>query len=71
MGVNEFGVVIGNEAVFTKEGQGPPALLGMDMLRLALERSKTALEAVEHIVYFIKTYGQGVNVDIQKFKVSQ
>ncbi|MDO6354309.1 hypothetical protein Q3V94_04325 [Caloramator sp. CAR-1] len=59
MGVNEFGVVIGNEAVFTKEGQGPPALLGMDMLRLALERSKTALEAVEHIVYFIKTYGQG------------
>ncbi|KRQ86911.1 Peptidase family C69 [Caloramator mitchellensis] len=59
MGVNEFGVVIGNEAVFTKEKQGPPALLGMDILRLALERSKSSLEAVEHIIYCIKTYGQG------------
>lgn len=59
MGVNEYGVVIGNEAVFTKEKQGPPALLGMDILRLALERSKTAAEALAYIVYFIKTYGQG------------
>ncbi|SHF19117.1 peptidase U34 [Caloramator proteoclasticus] len=59
MGVNEFGVVIGNEAVFTKQKQGPPALLGMDILRLSLERSKTAVEALGYIVYFIKTYGQG------------
>lgn len=59
MGVNEYGVVIGNEAVFTKEKQGPPALLGMDILRLSLERSKTAIEALGYIVYFIKTYGQG------------
>lgn len=59
MGVNEFGVVIGNEAVFTNQRQGPPALLGMDILRLALERSKTAREAVDNIVYFIERYGQG------------
>lgn len=59
MGVNEYGVVIGNEAVFTKEKQGDVALLGMDVLRLALERSKTAVEALAYIVYFIKTYGQG------------
>lgn len=59
MGVNEYGVVIGNEAVFTKEKLGIEALLGMDILRLALERSKTAIEALENIVYFIKNYGQG------------
>ncbi len=59
MGVNENGVVIGNEAVFTKERQGPPALLGMDILRLALERSKTAKEAVDNIIYLIEHYGQG------------
>lgn len=40
MGANEHDVVIGNEAVFSKlpADQLPPALLGMDILRLALER---------------------------------
>ncbi|MDZ7898115.1 MAG: C69 family dipeptidase [Arcicella sp.] len=60
MGVNEFGVTIGNEAVFTKikidkTNQG---LTGMDLLRLALERSKTAEEALECITDLLKTYGQ-------------
>jgi dipeptidase len=59
MGVNENGVVIGNEAVFTREKQGPPALLGMDILRLSLERSRTAREAVDNIIYLIEHYGQG------------
>lgn len=31
----------------------------MDILRLALERSKTAKEAVDNIIYFIERYGQG------------
>lgn len=59
MGVNEYGLVIGNEAVFTKEKQGPPALLGMDILRLCLERCRTAKEAVDYIVHLIENYGQG------------
>jgi len=41
VGSNEFGLTIGNEAVFTKEEQGEQALLGMDMLRIALERCRT------------------------------
>ena len=43
MGSNEFGVTIGNEAVFTRIPYGKtPGLIGMDFLRLALERAKTA-----------------------------
>ena len=34
MGANDAGVVIGNEAVWTVEPEdGPPALLGMDLVR--------------------------------------
>ena len=44
MGVNEHGVSIGNEAVFTKAKREHPGLLGMDLLP-PLERASTA-EAV-------------------------
>ncbi|MBW7858594.1 MAG: C69 family dipeptidase, partial [Leptonema sp. (in: Bacteria)] len=60
MGVNESGVVIGNEAVFTKlpkpkKNQG---LNGMDMLRLALERATNTDQAVEVITSLLEQYGQ-------------
>lgn len=59
MGANEFGVTIGNEAVFTKETlDGEPGLLGMDLLRLALERSRNRHEAAQTIVDLLETYGQ-------------
>jgi len=60
MGVNEHGVAIGNEAVFTKEPYNKgPALTGMDLARLALERTDTARGALELIVDLLQTYGQG------------
>ena len=61
MGVNESRVAIGNEAVFTKSKKGGEALLGMDMLRLALERSDSAVSAIETLIYLLETYGQGGN----------
>ena len=61
MGSNEFGVTIGNEAVWTKMPYGDPALLGMDHLRLALERSATAGEAVDVLTSLLEKYGQGGN----------
>lgn len=59
MGVNSKGVAIGNEAVFTKEKLGHEALLGMDMLRLALEDCDSAAEAVKFIIEILEQYEQG------------
>ena len=61
MGVNQFGLCIGNEAVFTKGAYGKTGLTGMDMVRLALERSKTAKDALQLLIELLETYGQGGN----------
>jgi len=62
MGVNEHGLAIGNEAVFTRVPyEKGPALTGMDLLRLALERAATAQTALHIITDLIATYGQGGN----------
>jgi len=61
MGVNASRVAIGNEAVFTKAKKGPPALTGMDLLRLALERADSASAAVEVILSLLEAHGQGGN----------
>ncbi|HYE09893.1 MAG TPA: C69 family dipeptidase [Patescibacteria group bacterium] len=66
MGSNEFGLTIGNEAVFTKEEQGEQALLGMDMLRIALERCKSSEEALNMLIYLLEAYGQGGNCGYEK-----
>jgi secernin len=62
MGSNEFGVTVGNEAVFTRiPYEKTSGLIGMDFLRLALERSRTALQAMETIIQLLEKYGQGGN----------
>ena len=69
MGVNVHGVTIGNEALFTRDwaagvaacadGAGPePGILGMELLRLGLERSDTAEAAVSVITDLLEQYGQ-------------
>ncbi len=59
MGANEHGVVIGNQAVFNRRGHARAGLLGMDLVRLALERAATADDAVGVIVDLLETHGQG------------
>ena len=60
-GVNEHGVAIGNERVSTTHdaAAAPPALIGMDIVRLGLERARTASEAVEVVTGLVTTHGQG------------
>lgn len=63
MGVNEWGVVIGNEAVHTREPDEEVALIGMDLVRLGLERGTSAEESVVLIGDLIERYGQGGSCD--------
>jgi secernin len=68
-GINEYGVAIGNEGVFSKQlieymaaagkGESPQfGPTGMDLLRLGLERGKTAREALDVICGLLEKYGQ-------------
>ena len=66
MGVNEHGVCIGNEAVFTKGKYGEDSLIGMDYVRLGLERGNTAYEAVRVITELLEKHGQGGNCGYDK-----
>lgn len=65
MGSNEHSVVIGNEAIFSKETEMlgkehlvKEGLLGMDLVRLALERATCAKEAKQVICDLIAKHGQ-------------
>ena len=60
MGANASGVVIGNEALHAKTpAQRRRALIGMDLVRLGLERGGSAAEAVEVITTLLERHGQG------------
>lgn len=59
MGFNEKGLIIGNEAEGSRmDPETEEGLLGMDLLRLALERAATAREGIEVITALLKQYGQ-------------
>lgn len=63
MAANEHGVVIGNEAVFTRAAVPASGLTGMDLLRLAVERADTAARAVAVILELAAQHGQGGDCD--------
>ena len=59
-GVNEYAVAIGCQRIFSIESiDTRPGLIGMDLVRLGLERGRSAREALEIIAGLIELHGQG------------
>lgn len=66
IGVNEFGLCMGEEAVFTTEGSGEPdGVIGPDLVRLGLERARTCGEAIEVMTRLLQQYGQGGSAELK------
>jgi secernin len=59
IGANEHGLVIGNEALFSRiEASLTPGIIGMDYLRLALERAASVDEGILVITTLLREHGQ-------------
>jgi secernin len=58
-GLNEHGVAVGNHTVFTRDKPEGQKLIGMDLVRLGLERAASAAAAAEVITDLVELYGQG------------
>lgn len=60
-GVNARRVAVGNERIWTVDDPRAqqPALIGMDLVRLALERAGSADEAVDVVTTLLERHGQG------------
>jgi secernin len=60
-GVNEHRVAIGNEKLYTVDDPhaAEPGLLGMDLVRLGLERGRTADDALAVMTELLERHGQG------------
>ncbi len=59
-GVNEYAVAIACRRVFSREAiEAQPGLIGADLVRLGLERGRSAREALEIIAGLIEVHGQG------------
>jgi secernin len=65
IGVNEHGVAIGNEAVFSTVASKGDGVVLIDLLRLMLERSRDRHEAVAVTTGLLATFGQGGNCELR------
>lgn len=62
IGANAHGLTIGNEAIFSRiPANSAPGIIGMDFVRLALERASTVDEAIFVITSLLERYGQSGN----------
>lgn len=65
IGINEHGLAVGNEAIFSTVQEPDDGLITGDLLRLMLERASTCEEAVEVFTHALESYGQGGNCELR------
>jgi len=66
IGVNEHGLAMGEEAVFTTEmAEEKDGIIGPDLMRLGLERARTCREAIEVMTALLEKYGQGGSAELK------
>ena len=65
--MNENGVAIGNHTIYTRDPVPKTGLLGMDLVRLGLERARTAESAAEIIIGRNKAFNCAVSLSIPDF----
>jgi secernin len=66
IGINEFGLAMGEEAVFTTEmTEEKDGLIGPDLMRIGLERGRNCQEAIEIMTGLLEQYGQGGSAELK------
>jgi len=66
VGVNEFGLAMGEEAVYTRaKPEEKDGIIGPDLMRIALERSTTCREAIHAMTRLLEEYGQGGSAELK------
>ena len=66
IGVNEHGLAMGEEAVFTTEmDEQVDGIIGPDLMRIGLERSKNCQEAIQVMTGLLEQYGQGGSAELK------
>ena len=67
IGINEYGLAMGEEAVFTTEmaAEEKDGLIGPDLMRLGLERARNCQEAIEIMTGLLEKYGQGGSAELK------
>ncbi len=66
IGINEFGLAMGEEAVFTTEmNEEKDGIIGPDLMRIGLERAKNCQEAIQVMTDLLEKYGQGGSAELK------
>ena len=67
IGINEFGLAMGEEAVYTGESskEDRDGIIGPDLTRLALERARNCREAIQIMTTLLEQYGQGGSAELK------
>ena len=65
IGLNEHGVAVGNEAIFSLADEKGDGLITGDLLRIMLERAATCAEAIEVFGDVLSQFGQGGNCELR------